>query len=271
MMGLYEYTVLTNNNIYDICANAAAQSYNLDLSQKTEEEKKNYIKKIWDIHTNVSEHATISILFHKIPRWATFIMALQRHGFTMTELSQRRNVVSQEEKYLEDLKKGVKKEDARKRLPASVSSSCVVTLNRESAKNIMRFFSLYAGGNEHPRLDYIFDFEVDNKKPLGSPKIWEFVDKEWKGPYYVEAVNREKTFRIALPLYSLHQMIRHRTINFQEFYFYAKAKNVSELYNNNYVIVVCSSDFWQEFVNTRNNKRTQEPLKSIAEKINMFL
>lgn len=268
---VYQFTVLNKQNIFSICAYAAGQSYNLDIHAKTEKERQEYVSRIWDEHTNVSEHATLSILFTAIPRWATLIMALQRDGFTMTELSQRRNVVSYDEEYQELLQSSVKKEDARIVLPLSTMSSCVVTLNRESAKNIVRTFRTRFPDLQPPPLNQIFSFDFDEKQPLFAPEIL-FREHITNGTWGVTQDQKDKnTFVLRMPMYSLHQFIRHRKILLHQIVVYSQSKQLPDVLNKDYCDVTCSSFCWDLFVRTRRGKSTQEPLRSIAISIDSML
>lgn len=264
----YKYTVLTSNNPFDVCAQAAAQSYNLNIGDKTQEEKEQYVKKIWDVHTNVSEHFTASILFDEIPRWATFIMALQRHGFSMTELSQRRNVVSDNPKYIELIKNGVKKENARKVLTMDTKSSCVITLNRESAKNIMRMFNMLVPTYAPPPLNEIFLFENDKKNPQFFPDI-KIQHSKFSHSTDVYHTEEKNCFKFTMPVYALHQFIRHRTIYIHNILILTKDKSceLCNVRNDDVAFIECSSDNWLQFVETRSTKQTQDDLRIIAQKM----
>ena len=256
------------------CAQAAAMSYNKDLSKLTEEEVTDYVKRIWDKHTNVSEHFVARLEFADIPRLATLLFAFQRDGITITEMSQRRctpAVVSQE--YEDHVRGGQRLEDARKCLPISTPSRCVITLNREAARNIARIFGQYEKNGYFQEilkplgireiLAKHFMFELDITHPFDCPKFDGVLKISHTLPLE-PAYKRsgEKVFTTSMPMYSFHQFCRHRKIHMISW-----AISCENIRNDTLVHVVCQSFHWRKFAETRSGNDTQEPLRTIARQI----
>ena len=253
------------------CAQAAAMSYNKDISAMSGEETGAYVKRIWDKHTNVSEHFVARLEFTDIPRLATLLFAFQRDGITITEMSQRRctpEVVSQE--YEDHVRGGRKLEDARKCLSVSTPSRCVITLNREAAKNVARIFWRYENTtcfNEileplgiREILAEHFMFDLDITHPFDCPKFDGVLKISHTLPLE-PAYKRsgEKVFTAAMPMYSFHQFCRHRKIHLISW-----AISSENIRNDTLVHVVCQSFHWRKFAETRSGNDTQEPLRMIA-------
>ena len=275
------YEVLNRGDI-EMCALAASMSYGKDLTGMTNEEKEAYVHKIWDKHTNVSEHYISTIHFTNIPRFASLLLAFQRDGFTMTEMSQRRREVNWHswdgEMYRDLLASGVKFEDARKVLRCGVPSECIVTLNRESARNIARLFSNYAKipffrtELEELGLPKIlaeeFEFDVDNEAARNSPRFtgfsWDMTEPT--SCQHRIFVRNKLYVSGTLPLYSFHQFLRHRKIKLLDWGITYKKQvcSISDVPNDATVEFSCSSLNWPEFVATREGHATQEPLRSFA-------
>lgn len=270
-MEVYE---LSHGSI-NLCAEAASMSRGKDLVGMTEDAKANYARSIWDRHTNVSEHFVKTVEFQEIPRFLTLLMAFQRDGFTMTERSQR---YCEPEKVSEEynlrLEDGQKFQDARKCLPLSTPSNCVVTMNREAARNIARNVRKYEAipfwehdlkAFEFPEvLANLFDFTLDDTEPKFVAKL---VDEGYQ--------NRNMDWEILvqpfgngihgwIPLYSFHQMLRHRKVHFNNWQICTKANVIGCVRNDDAVHFVATSDHWGHFIQTRSGNDTQEPLRSFA-------
>lgn len=259
----------------NLCAEAASMSRGKDLIGMTEDAKADYVRSIWDKHTNVSEHFVKTVEFQEIPRFLTLLMAFQRDGFTMTERSQRYCEPEKvNEEYNRCVADGQKFQDARKCLPLSTPSNCVVTMNREAARNIARNVRKYEAipfwehdlkALEFPEvLANLFDFTLDNEKPkfVSDPveegrtsfaREWGVLSWTWAG-----------LLTGYLPLYSFHQMLRHRKIKFDNWQIYTKTNTVGDVRNDDTVHFVATSDHWAEFIKTRSGNDTQEPLRSFA-------
>ena len=267
------------------CALAASMSYGKDLSAMSRDEKAEYVRKIWDKHTNVSEHYVQSLHLQNIPRFATLLMAFQRDGFTMTEMSQRRREVNWHswdgDMYRDLIIKGAKFEDARKVLRCGVLSECIVTMNREAARNIIGIF------NEHQRLPFFrtqleelglqkelaeaFELPIDSSAAMPGPKFEGFsLDMNAGDPEFVVDTDPESTTIWGrLPLYSFHQFARHRKILIRNWRFESKRNccSISDVSNDATVIFECDSLYWSNFIATRSKNATQEPLRSFAKRI----
>lgn len=282
--------VLSTNNPFLVCAEAASMSYGKDLSDLSHEEVEKYVKRIWDKHTNVSEHFVQTIKFMNIPRILTLLIALQRDGFTMTEMSQRRRVVTTDNEEYHYLLKNQRHEDARKVLSVLEPSECVITMNREAARNIsatllcyQEDYEIFSGviqeSNIIETLKTLFSFTVEEDAgvwnvPEFCPEICE--DDEdvsglsYKGDGFFSWENRVNLFHTGtvyanLPMYSFHQFIRHRKVRIKEWGFLEKT--LGETRNDSIVCFEANSDDWARFVKTRSGQATQEPLRSFAKKI----
>jgi len=266
---MFSVKVLQSGNIH-ACAEAAAMSYNKDLSKLTEEQITDYVKRIWDKHTNVSEHFVARLEFTDIPRLATLLFAFQRDGITITEMSQRRctpAAVSQE--YEDHIRGGMKLEDARKCLPVSTPSRCVITLNREAARNIARIFRQYENIARFQEileplgireiLAKHFMFELDITHPFDCPKF-EGSMRMNELRVGCRASIYDPTVRwFLIPMYSFHQLCRHRKIRLDTWMI-----DEGEICNDTLVAVECRSFHWRKFAETRCGNDTQEPLRTIA-------
>lgn len=265
-------------------------SYGKDLSEMSNDEVSAYVQRIWDKHTNVSEHFVKTIYFAEIPRLATMLMAFQRHGFTMTEMSQRRRrVTSCNVEYHNLLASGVNHEDARKVLSVLEPSECVATMNREAAKQIARFFMFhlcYPDIYEALNMTDMLNFPEELGTLFGFDwKQLSYSAREF--PYYENTPIRgdlaqfrksgfscycmaDKHIIGILPLYSFHQLIRHRTL---EILMWCAPVPIYEMRNSSPVMFefTASRSTLQEFCKTRSGPATQEPLRSFAAKLEEIL
>jgi hypothetical protein len=259
----------------NLCAEAASTSRGKDLIGMTEDAKADYVRSIWDKHTNVSEHFVKTVEFQEIPRFLTLLMAFQRDGFTMTERSQRYCEPEKvNEEYNRCVADGQKFQDARKCLPLSTPSNCVVTMNREAARNIARNVRKYEAipfwehdlkALEFPEvLANLFDFTLDNEKPKFVAKYFDLRESsredEWSAMFQSWGGNLVGH----LPLYSFHQMLRHRKVHFNNWQICTKANVIGCVRNDDAVHFVATSDHWSDFIKTRSGNDTQEPLRSFA-------
>jgi hypothetical protein len=258
--------VLQSGDIY-ACAQAAAMSYNKDISAMSGEETEAYVKRIWDKHTNVSEHFVARLEFTDIPRLATLLFAFQRDGITITEMSQRRCKPNETtEEYETCIENGAKLEDARKCLPVSTPSRFVVTLNRESARNMARIFQCYERICVFREilkplgipdiLAHHFMFNLDIQYPFNFPAFLGVIDL--CKPIGSSKIS-DNLYEFVMPMYSFHQFCRHRKILLISWCVAGEP-----LYNDTLVSVMCRSFHWKEFAETRSGNDTQEPLRTIA-------
>ena len=265
------------------CAIAASMSYGKDLGGMTRPERDRYVERIWDKHTNVSEHCTKTLLFYNIPRYATLLLAFQRDGFTMTEMSQRRREVKghspDRDLYRELLSNGEKFENARRVLCSDVPSECVVTMNREAARSIISLFNKYSqipffrseleslGMQE--KLAELFLLHpyatVDNVVPVFLQPTT-VIPCELPGGFNVCADQDNISVVGFLPLFSFHQFIRHRKILLENWGVVSEGPicSVSALSNSSMIRFYCKSLHWHQFIATRRGAATQEPLRSFA-------
>lgn len=276
------YTVFADADPIQNCAFAASMSYGKDLTGMSPGERREYVQKIWDKHTNVSEHFVKTIHFHNIPRFATLIMAFQRDGFTMTEMSQRRREVEtyswDGDIYRDLIAKGAKFEDARKVLRCGVNSECIVTLNREAARNIIGIFNDYQKipffRSELEDLELqkdlanIFELHPDSTPAMPGPGFSGFfVSPGADFPEFKVTRDREGPMVWGtLPLYSFHQLIRHRKIKLRSWEIFSKKGccSISDVANDASIYFECESLEWPNFIATRSKNATQEPLRTFA-------
>jgi len=249
------------------CAEAAAMSYNKDLSKLTKEEVTDYVKRIWDRHTNVSEYFVGLLKFTDIPRIASLLFAFQR-DITITEMSQRRcmpSVVTAE--YLQKLTDGEALQDARKCLPVETPSNMTVLMNRVAAKNVSRIFHKYEKIDlfrdmlvplEIPRiLSECFMFDVDDDDPFDCP--------EFNGVFGFDEIAYTRVGDMPgwklffIPMYSFHQFCRHRKTSM-----FSWNLSDKEIRNDTLVRVLARSFHWDHFAQVRSGADTQEPLRSMA-------
>lgn len=276
------YTVFADSDPMQNCALAASMSYGKDLTGMSPGEKREYVQKIWDKHTNVSEHFVKTIHLHNIPRFATLIMAFQRDGFTMTEMSQRRREVEtyswDGDIYRDLIAKGTKFEDARKVLRCGVGSECIITLNREAARNIIGIFNDYQKipffRTELEELELqkdlanIFELPIDSTPSMPGPKFDGFAFSPGAGNPEFKVDNDPEGPLVwgILPLYSFHQFIRHRKIKIRRWEIFSKkiCCSISDVANDATISFECESLYWPNFTTTRSKNATQEPLRSFA-------
>ncbi len=254
------------------CAAAAAMSYGKDIRKMSSEEKCAYTMRIWDKHTNVSEHFTQRVEMRGVPRVVSMLMEFQRDGITFTEFSQRRRVPAVvNEEYRRMVADGVKLEDARKCLSILTPSDFVATMNREAARNIVRILARYALFSP-VAIDKIteflaasFYFEPDTVPPHACPKWDGFIVSDIKdpsarigdGPYEMEWI---------VPMYSLHEMIRHRKLDLISWGFLVDSPYTSfgDVTENTMAVVRARSFEWEGFLETRAQPGVQKPLRSLA-------
>ncbi len=266
------------------CGAAAAMSYGKDLSAMSDDEVSAYVQRIWDKHTNVSEHFVKTIYFAGVPRLLTLLMAFQRHGFTMTEMSQRRRKVSSSNVVYHDLlQAGAKHEDARKVLSVLEPSECIVTMNREAAKGICGILKKQSRILTHHELSLLRNFPNTlgvlfgfdpNEVAESGPDFQEttFTPDEAEtleeGGFICDLVANRGELYIwgVLPVYSFHQFVRHRTLELGMWCFDG---DVLSLNNSDAIRFVshCTLTALESFVKTRSGAATQEPLRSFAKKL----
>jgi hypothetical protein len=244
------------------CAKAAAKSYGKNVDSMSEEEQFDYVCKIWDKHTNISEHFVFSLDLLGVPRIVTFIMSMQRHGFSMTEFSQRRRKpAGSYPEYEARLAAGERKEDARKCLPVTVESDVTVTLNREAARNIARIIRKFRRNDyfkdilNETQIDSLLSaygiFSLDDEEPFCCPEV---VDE-------VRAPKNEFEEVITCPLYAATQLVRHRTLDILEL----AGLPPQKLGQN--IALLLRSFHWKTMAQTRSRSSTQEPLRTIARQL----
>lgn len=262
------------NGSFEHCAKAASMSYGKDLSVMTTGERIGYVERIWDKHTNVSEHFARFIEFTEIPRWATFLLAFQRDGFSMTEFSQRRRKPETDDPAYEALiENGEKLEDARKVLHLSTPSECVVSMNREVARNIARSWKRW--GETFPCVRDLdmphiladtFAFHLDDRDP-GSKftpvSIVDGLDAD-VGVTHKSGIDVSLT----LPMYSMHQLIRHRDLRVHDIFIHARCA-LEDVTNMTLASARVSCLYWGDLIKTRSLADTQEPLRSIVKSLDL--
>lgn len=265
-----EIQVLYQSNMRTV-AEAAAMSYGKDIAAMSDEDIEKYIKKIWDKHTNISEHYVATIKLTNIPRILTFLMAFQRYGFTMTEFSQRRRMVSTNNVEYHELiaKQGIPFEEARKVLSVLEPSECIVTLNREAAKSIVRIlhkhlYSIFedtiirSGIILH--LEDIFSFSAKSENV--NTKFFSMLGID--GDYPQVQKHSKNHWTIALPMYSLHQLIRHRTLDILQWGFVRNVESIEQVKNDTLCFLEFKTDKLDLLKKTRTTPATQEPLRTIV-------
>lgn len=263
-----KHSIIRNGDIIGSCGFAASMSYGKDISRMTEGDIEQYVKRIWDKHTNISEHFVATIKFDDIPRIATLLIGFQRYGFTMTEFSQRRRIPNTDYmEYHELISNGIAPEDARKVLPIDTNSQCVITMNREAAKNIARILAKYNGVFDFPynqiidALESVFSFSLDDKNPLFCPEFFGILDG--KSEYKAEKIG-DSQYIFILPLYSFHQLIRHRLLRIKCWSIYKNGEKITNASIVNTTIEVRDIDLLKA---TRTGKDTQEPLRSLIQSL----
>jgi hypothetical protein len=243
------------------CAKAASKSYGKDTDVMSGDEREEYVRRIWDKHTNISEHFVFSLDLIGVPRIVTFVMSFQRHGFSMTEFSQRRREPSEvTAEYLSRIESGESKEDARKCLPVTTPSDVTITLNREAARNLARIIRKYRGYDQFKdaletcRIDDVLAvhgwFTPDEEAPFCCP---DFVDQ-------VRAPQNEFEEVVTCPLYSATQLVRHRTLEVLQL-----AGRLSTLAQESTILF--RSFHTQRMAQLRSLPQTQEPLRTIAQQL----
>lgn len=244
------------------CARAAAKSYGKSVDSMSEEEQFDYVCKIWDKHTNISEHFVFSLDLLGVPRIVTFVMSMQRHGFSMTEFSQRRRKpAGSYPEYEACLAAGERKEDARKCLPVTVESDVTVTLNREAARNLARIVRKFRRNGyfcdmlNETQIDSLLSvygiFSLDDEEPFCCPEIV----SEARAP------QNEFEDVITCPLYTASQLVRHRTLEVVQI-----AGAPPQTLGQN-ITLLLRSLHWKLMAQTRSQSSTQEPLRTIARQL----
>jgi len=263
----------------EACAKAASQSYGKDLSHMSKDQIEEYVKKIWDKHTNISEHFVQQLEFFEVPRIVSMLMEFQRH-VTFTEFSQRRRqpaVVNQE--YLDAVASGEKLEDARKHLNVLTPSDFSVTLNREAARNIARILNKYQriplftetlqnAGVQQLLADAFF-FTLDDEAPFCCPEfdgVMEVHKESMEPRVWNNAMDYGWGREWVLPVYSFHEMIRHRTVEVLSWGILTEisCSTLSEILNSSMICTSTRSFQWGRFQDTRATAAVQEPLRSLA-------
>lgn len=249
---------------YWICAKAASMSYGKDIDSMSLEEQIEYVKRIWDKHTNVSEHFVQTILLEGVPRYVTMLIAFQRHGFTMTERSQRyREPDEVNDSYRSAVESGEKKEDARKHLDLMTPTDCVITMNREAARSVVQRLKLYEETSEFWKTKKLLDVIAFLEESFCGTKDW-VAGVDCHDPLTDSGAG---IIELSMPVYSFHQFIRHRTVDIIHWTFHEPIQipHVSYVRNDDIVNVVAHSIHWEKFKKTRSGVNTQEPLRSIAQ------
>jgi hypothetical protein len=264
---------------FEACAHAASRSYGKNISVMTDDEKRAYVEKIWNKHTNISEHFWVTIDIDAIPRWLTMLIAFQRYWFSMTERSQRyRTPDETNEEYNDRIADGEKKEDARKSLPLTTPSDITITMNREAARQVIgRLMSYRNTLNDKERtecnlfigaIQYHFCLDYNNEYEPDFTMTTEIYDKvEFQGVHVLSKRNR--SFVFVIPLYAMHQLIRHRAMIIEEWGtmsadYFPYAKNEDMAFVTGTFVTMSGL---KKFIATRSKPDTQEPLRSIAKKL----
>jgi hypothetical protein len=265
---------------FEACTHAASRSYGKNISVMTDDEKRAYVEKIWNKHTNISEHFWATIDIDAIPRWLTMLVAFQRYGFTMTERSQRyRTPVETNQEYDDRIAGGEKKEDARKSLPLTTPSDITITMNREVARQVIgRLMSYCSVLLEKERticnefidaIRDIFFLNESNEYESDFSMTVECVENArlHYDVYIKSKENRE--FMFVVPFYTMHQLIRHRTMIINEWGvgsvdYFPHAKNEDMVFVSGTFPTIKAL---KKFIATRSKPDTQEPLRTIAKKL----
>jgi len=253
------------------CARAAAHSYGKDTYSMTCVEVNEYVKKIWDRHTNVGEHFVQQIEVFDVPRIISLIMEFQR-DVTFTEFSQRRRkpaVVNQA--YEDAIAAGEKKEDARKHLSVLAPTNFAVTVNREGARNIARILQKYQKYDlfrdviteypVHELLAKAFMFELDDKPPLFCPDF--HIGSVGENPCVLKLTRVAKA--ITLPMYSFHELVRHRKMEVVFWRIHTSA--LDNFLESSMVEMGATSLHWNLVSSTRSGPDVQEPLRTLAKEL----
>jgi hypothetical protein len=264
---------------FEACAHAASRSYGKNISAMTDDEKRTYVEKIWNKHTNISEHFWATIDVDSIPRWLTMLVAFQRYWFSMTERSQRyRTPLETNQEYDDRIADGEKKEDARKSLPLTTPSDITITMNREAARQIVgRLMSYRKMLNDKERamcnefigaVQHHFCLNNGNEYEPDFTMCTEIYDKEeFCGVHVISKKNR--VFVFVIPFYAMHQLIRHRAMIIEEWGtesadYFPCAKNDDMVFVSGTFVTMYGL---KKFIATRSKPDTQEPLRSIAQKL----